>query len=70
MSKLLDISSNYFDSYFHPEKIRKVKFHDAEKDRILIFLTNNFELKAHEIALLYKQRWQVELFFKNQFESH
>ena len=48
----------------YPEKIRKVKFHDAEKDRILIFLTNNFELKAHEIALLYKQRWQVELFFK------
>jgi IS4 transposase len=27
-------------------------------------LTNNFELKSHEIALLYKQRWQVELFFK------
>ena len=27
-------------------------------------MTNNFELKAHEIALLYKQRWQVELFFK------
>jgi len=48
----------------YPVKIRKVKFHDAEKDRILIFLTNNFELKAHEIALLYKQRWQVELFFK------
>jgi hypothetical protein len=48
----------------YPKKIRKVKFHDAEKDRVLIFLTNNFELKAHEIALLYKQRWQVELFFK------
>jgi len=54
----------YYSSKNYPEKIRKVKFHDTEKDRIFIFLTNNFELKAHEIALLYKQRWQVELFFK------
>ena len=54
----------FYSSKNYPEKIRKVKFYDTEKDRILIFLTNNFELKAHEIALLYKQRWQVELFFK------
>ena len=54
----------FYTSKNYPEKIRKVKFYDTEKDRILIFLTNNFELKAHEIALLYKQRWQVELFFK------
>lgn len=54
----------FYSSKNYPEKIRKVKFYDTEKDRMLIFLTNNFELKAHEIALLYKQRWQVELFFK------
>lgn len=54
----------YYSSKDYPEKIRKVKFFDAEKKKILIFLTNNFELKAEEIALLYKQRWQVELFFK------
>ncbi len=54
----------FYSSKNYPAKIRKVKFHDSEKDRTLIFLTNNFELKAQEIALLYKQRWQVELFFK------
>jgi hypothetical protein len=54
----------YYSSKDYPEKIRKVKFFDADKKKLLIFLTNNFELKAQEIALLYKQRWQVELFFK------
>lgn len=54
----------YYSSKDYPEKIRKVKFFDADKKKILIFLTNNFDLKAQEIALLYKQRWQVELFFK------
>lgn len=54
----------YYSSKEYPEKIRKVKFFDADKKKILIFLTNNFDLKAQEIALLYKQRWQVELFFK------
>lgn len=51
-----------FKSY--PQKIRKIKFYDAEQSRILIFLTNNIELEAHEIANLYKNRWKIELFFK------
>jgi IS4 transposase len=41
-----------------------VKFFDAENNKMLIFLTNNFDLSAQQIALLYKQRWQIELFFK------
>jgi IS4 transposase len=41
-----------------------VKFYDAENKKMLIFLTNNFDLSAQQIALLYKQRWQIELFFK------
>jgi transposase len=40
------------------------KFFDAENKKMLIFLTNNFDLSAKQIAFLYKQRWQIELFFK------
>lgn len=48
----------------YPDKIRRVKYRDPETDKVLVFLTNNFELPAKTIADLYKQRWQVELFFK------
>ncbi len=44
--------------------LRRIEFFDATHDRLLIFLTNNFELQAVQIAMLYKSRWQVELFFK------
>ncbi len=54
----------FYTSKDYPEKIRKVKFFDAENKKMLIFLTNNFDLSAQQIALLYKQRWQIELFFK------
>lgn len=48
----------------YPEKFRRVKYYDAEKDKTFIFLTNNIDLSALEIALLYKHRWKIELFFK------
>lgn len=48
----------------YPEKLRRVKYYDAETNKVFIFITNNVELTALEIALLYKKRWQVELFFK------
>lgn len=48
----------------YPDKIRRVKYRDPETDKVLVFLTNNFDLPAKTIADLYKQRWQVELFFK------
>jgi hypothetical protein len=48
----------------YPEKIRRIKFYDSETEVEFVFLTNNFELTATEIAVLYKNRWQVELFFK------
>lgn len=48
----------------YPVKLRRIKFFDEENNRVFIFLTNNMELKATEIALLYKKRWMVELFFK------
>jgi hypothetical protein len=48
----------------YPEKLRLVEYYDAEKDWHPVFLSNNFEVSALEIARLYKDRWQIELFFK------
>ena len=48
----------------YPEKLRLVKFYDEEQGREFAFLTNAFHLTASEIANLYKNRWQIELFFK------
>ena len=48
----------------YPEKLRRVKYYDAETDNTLVFLTNNFKVPALVIAMLYKERWKVELFFK------
>ena len=48
----------------YPEALRCVRFTDPESNKTLEFLTNNFALPAITICALYKQRWQVELFFK------
>jgi hypothetical protein len=48
----------------YPEKLRRIRYFDAETKKRLVFLTNNFTLPAQVIAELYKCRWQVELFFK------
>lgn len=55
---------NFYVLKDYPENFRRIKFFDAETERTLVFLTNNFELKATDIAQLYKHRWKVELFFK------
>jgi len=48
----------------YPEKIRRIKYFDSEKSKTYIFLTNNFQIDALTITKLYKNRWQIELFFK------
>jgi Transposase DDE domain/Domain of unknown function (DUF4372) len=48
----------------YPDTLRRVSYHDADTDKRLKFLTNNFVLPALTIAQIYKSRWQVELFFK------
>lgn len=48
----------------YPDKLRRIKFFDAEKGRTFTFLTNQFSLPAITIADLYRYRWQVEIFFK------
>ena len=48
----------------YPEKIRRIKYYDQEKDLMLVFLTNNFDVDAMDIATIYKNRWQIEVFFR------
>jgi hypothetical protein len=48
----------------YPGTLRRIVYYSPELKRTFTFLTNNFALKAGDIALLYKQRWQVELFFR------
>lgn len=48
----------------YPENLRLVRFYDEEQDREFMFLTNAMDLTAQQIADLYKNRWQIELFFK------
>ena len=48
----------------YPETLRMVEYYDDEKDMIFVFITNNFEVTALEIARLYRNRWQIEVFFK------
>ena len=56
--------NNYYAAKDYPQRMRRIKFKDEETGKILVFLTNNFHLKATEIAKLYKHRWKIELFFK------
>src|SRR5665213_489620 len=55
---------NYSSVAHYPDKLRRIHYVDADTGKSLVFLTNNFALSAITIALLYKSRWKVELFFK------
>ena len=48
----------------YPEPLRRIVYVDLETGKRLVFLTNDFSLPALVIAMLYKARWRVELFFK------
>ena len=56
--------TSYKSKKLYPDKLRKIKYYDKEKNKIYEFITNNFKLDAFLITNLYKQRWQIELFFK------
>jgi hypothetical protein len=48
----------------YPEKLRLVELYDDINDELLVFITNNFDVSALDVANLYRNRWQVEIFFK------
>jgi len=58
------ILSTYESASAYPDPLRRVSYLDVDTGKRLKFLTNNFTLPALTIARIYKQRWQVELFFK------
>jgi hypothetical protein len=56
--------TGFYQSKDYPDKLRRIKYYDKLKDKRLVFLTNNFQLKTLLIAKIFKERWQIELFFK------
>jgi hypothetical protein len=56
--------TGFYSSQNYPDKLRRIKHHDAELDKTVVLLTNNFLLPSFTIAQLFKCRWQIELFFK------
>jgi len=48
----------------YPEKLRRIRFIEADTGKSLVFITNHFGLPAITIAQIYKNRWHIELFFK------
>lgn len=64
MSDQIGKLTGFYISQFYPDEISKVIYYDKETNRTFVYLTNNMKLTSEQIALLYKNRWQVELFFK------
>ena len=67
LSDQLITLSGFYSQQKYPEKIRKVIYWDDEQKREFTFLTNATEISALEVANLYKNRWQVELFFYDKY---
>ena len=58
------VLKGFYSYKSYSEKLRRIKYHDLETNKTLIFLTNNFTLSPLTITELYRCRWQIELFFK------
>jgi hypothetical protein len=56
--------NRFYATQHYPDYLRRIRFNDAQSGKTLMLLTNNFALPPLTIAALYKNRWQVELFFK------
>lgn len=58
------VLTGFYSVQHYPDKLRRIKYYDAETNKRFVFLTNNFSLPALTVTELYRFRWQVELFFK------
>ena len=58
------VLTTHYSAKKYPEALRRIRFYDTERQKRLVFLTNNFDLPADIIAMLYKSRWNIEIFFK------
>ena len=58
------VLEGFYSHKAYPDKLRRIRYFDAEQNKRLIFLTNNFMLSALTITELFRCRWQIELFFK------
>jgi hypothetical protein len=58
------VLTGFYSKKHYPEKLRRIRFFDTEKNKRLVFLTNQFDLPPETIAALYRCRWQAEVFFK------
>lgn len=56
--------TTFYSAKKYPDPLRRIRYFDAEENRTLVFLTNNFQLDAMTVTKLFKARWQIELFFK------
>jgi len=58
------VLTTHYPAKKYPEPLRRIRFYDMQRNKRLVFVTNNFELPAQTIAALYKSRWHIENFFK------
>ena len=58
------VLEGFYSHKAYPDKLRRIRFFDADLNKRLVFLTNNFTLPALTIAQLFQCRWQIEIFFK------
>lgn len=64
LSDLIIELTGFYPKQYYPQSLRLVRYWDQQQEREFVFLTNATHISALQIAELYKNRWQIELFFK------